>query len=565
VAKKKSSRKQRSGPPTSPNTVLVLFLVFFVLLSIGLGVWGYYGYAGQKELKDAAATAERNKTAALKGEEYAKFVAAELRAQVLGPNFLLKEEGGIDEANLWQVAREDFKSNEDGGKFSGEKNKKQIQEAIQKAEQTLGFVAATKEYKTSYLQKVSELTKALNDTRAELAAALDEKKKTEDRYLTLNKMYTEEWAKIKKSIDKGNLAALEAGKDKYEAMTTALTDLNKANTDLAELKKKYDASVRKNETLAQTVKELQAGGGVGGNAPEGEAKATRSAGEIHALFLDLSLGKTLWDIPKGEILRVDPTGKRPVIKIYGNRPVKAQTTFSIFSPAKKGGAEGTMKGTLEVLAPLGAGSYQTRVTSLYDKEGNEYPLNANTRGASLREMDNAIKDGDLLFNLVWGEHVAIAGVYNLDGGKSENASEQLRQFEQLMLFLERQGITVDAYVDLTDGKIKGALTRKTTCLIVPADKLGEGNKMKDDAARDDREKAIIASGNNMIKDAMEKGSFIISARNFGNVIGYPRFNDPEPFRPRPVGVAASNVLQQRLGEEGAGKEKEKGEKMEKEK
>ena len=50
MAVKKPVKKRDA---TSPNTALVLFLVFFVLLSIGLGVWGYYGYAGQKKLKES--------------------------------------------------------------------------------------------------------------------------------------------------------------------------------------------------------------------------------------------------------------------------------------------------------------------------------------------------------------------------------------------------------------------------------------------------------------------------------------------------------------------------------
>ena len=37
-------KKKRDS--SKPSPVLVIFLVFFILLSIGLGIWGYYGYAG---------------------------------------------------------------------------------------------------------------------------------------------------------------------------------------------------------------------------------------------------------------------------------------------------------------------------------------------------------------------------------------------------------------------------------------------------------------------------------------------------------------------------------------
>src|SRR3954451_13033178 len=63
---KKPSRRKET---TSPNVVLVIFLVFFVLLSIGLGVWGYYGYAGQEKLAAEAKNAKKDKEAAKTGEE----------------------------------------------------------------------------------------------------------------------------------------------------------------------------------------------------------------------------------------------------------------------------------------------------------------------------------------------------------------------------------------------------------------------------------------------------------------------------------------------------------------
>src|SRR5438093_1376025 len=96
AAKKRSSRSRRPDS-TSPNTVLVLFLVFFVLLSIGLGVWGYYGYAGQKELKDKAESAERAKNAAIKAERFANLFSREARVQLVGRDGLFREEGGFDE------------------------------------------------------------------------------------------------------------------------------------------------------------------------------------------------------------------------------------------------------------------------------------------------------------------------------------------------------------------------------------------------------------------------------------------------------------------------------------
>src|SRR5207249_155080 len=53
----------------------VIFLVFFILLAIGLGVWGYYGYSGQDKLKTERKAAEDSKAAANLGERVARYRA----------------------------------------------------------------------------------------------------------------------------------------------------------------------------------------------------------------------------------------------------------------------------------------------------------------------------------------------------------------------------------------------------------------------------------------------------------------------------------------------------------
>ena len=58
-------KKQKKEKSSNPNVVLIIFLVFFFLVSIGLGIWGYYGYAGQDDLRRAKFTSE----AAAKGGE----------------------------------------------------------------------------------------------------------------------------------------------------------------------------------------------------------------------------------------------------------------------------------------------------------------------------------------------------------------------------------------------------------------------------------------------------------------------------------------------------------------
>src|SRR5205807_5484011 len=136
-------------------------------------------------------------------------------------------------------------------------------------------------------------------------------------------------------------------------------------------------------------------------------------------------------------------------------------TFNVFGAGKNGRADGSLKGTLEVISVLGANSSLARITSIYDTDGREIVLGDAVRGRPSREAENALKEGDLLFNSFWGSRVAIAGNVPFAGQASDSPAEQMRILASFMHFLARQGITVDAYLDLNDGQIKGAITNRT--------------------------------------------------------------------------------------------------------
>src|SRR5205807_9529217 len=119
--------------------------------------------------------------------------------------------------------------------------------------------------------------------------------------------------------------------------------------------------------------------------------------------------------------------------------------------------------------------------------------------------ENALKEGDLLYNMFWGSRVAIAGNIQFAGQSSDSPAEQMRIMASFVNFLNRQGIGVDAYLDLNDGQVKGAITTRTRYLIrgddlvdaaqakaAPAKKKdgkegeGEGDDKKADMKKDDK-------------------------------------------------------------------------------
>ena len=87
--------------------------------------------------------------------------------------------------------------------------------------------------------------------------------------------------------------------------------------------------------------------------------------------------------------------------------------------------------------------------------------------AKVVEAGNPARDpllrGDLLFNPAWDPtqktHVALVGIIDLNGSGVDGTQDLVRA-------LEKQGIVVDAWLDLKDRTIKGpGMTERTTYLI----------------------------------------------------------------------------------------------------
>src|SRR5262249_9198191 len=135
----------------------------------------------------------------------------------------------------------------------------------------------------------------------------------------------------------------------------------------------------------------------------------------HALMLDVSKGKPLWDTPRGKVLRVDEKEHKVYLDRGSEHGVKPGLTFNVFGATFDNRADGPLKGTVEVLRVLDGKTSVARAPQRYDIPAQEISLNDPTQGKVLREGSNAIKEGDLLFNLAGGAHVAGAGVIDWPG------------------------------------------------------------------------------------------------------------------------------------------------------
>jgi hypothetical protein len=506
---------------TNPNTALVLFLVFFVLLSIGLGVWGYFGYSGQEKLRQETAAEKKSTAAARLGEEYANFIAWDTRTALGHP---LAE----NEPNSYKAAM-DAKVIEDGGKFKDEKTRAAIKKMIDDNRAELGWDGA--KYTTTYRDLVKKLKGDLGKSEAALNTAnkgLDSEKK---RNAAIEALYKTNYEKNKTAIETGNAETLKAAQAKtaeFESLRTKFVEIQKEleNKDKEFAKEKEKLIGEQKVLMAELNKTKKA-------ALEASQSVIGVRKEPHALFLDVSTGKALWDDPLGKITLVDNKARLVTINIGSAMRVKPELAFNVFASGWKKRGEGIIKGTIEVVRILGPNASVARITSLYDAEGKEIILADNARGRILREADNPLKEGDLIFNMAFGSRVVVAGNINWLELPAETPAEQMRNLKDFFHILGRQGVKVDAYLDVTDAKLQGEITNKTRFLI-----LGKGMFVDPKSPLADQAKKINAAIAAVRAEAVERGMFVISADNFANVIGYRRprsANDTEPsahnFRP----------------------------------
>jgi hypothetical protein len=520
-------KKQKKEKSSSPNVVLVVFLVFFFLLSIGLGIWGYYGYAGQEDLRRARSNADTAAKASNLGLEYYSMLYGDLRV-ALGDTIDPSEE------DRFNTAREAFLS-EGFGKFKDEKTKEAAKKLMDDLKERL---AKTGKAKTDFRKELEAAQKKAEEWEGKVAAANAKAERMEKLSERLTKNQEEFFEKTSDRINKDSAAQLAIVKEQSENFMKATADNKQLIAQLEEEKTKFDNMVDdRNKALGKLktmIKKLEAerrdlaGAGVAPNPGRG-------AGEVVPLLLDISMGKPLWDQPVGKITRVDLDLRQVAINLGSAQGAKPELTFNIFGANAAGRAEKQLKGSIEIIKVVDASTSLARITSLYDSDGREILMNVQTRGRILRESEAPIREGDLLFNLFWGARVAVAGYVSITGEPSDSPAEQNRQMEDFMHLLRRNGMQVDAYVDLRDGQIRGNITAKTRYLIQgapmrsaakpPAAKAPDDDKEKEpakEAAPTDRNDLINKSSQALYNDARERGLLMISAENFATVIGYRR-------------------------------------------
>jgi hypothetical protein len=507
MAKKNSSRDRSNGGEKS-NTGLIVTLVFFILATIGLGVTTYMGYGAKAEAEakakksDSDASTEKKKT----DEAEARRIAVKIAAGVAdggerGRFGALK--GGAaagpikgDVTAFYTALQTQLNLNNTAlpvwDPAAGDQPPKTlvaVAEDLQR--QTAAALAAEKTAKDNLETARSEAKAAYDELQAKYKSTADNLAKKEAEVLTVRgEKFAGSESKDNKIDEQGKeVARLQLDLKNKETDLTRQIDKLKAEVESAknvrkQFAEKWGPLLERLDQVRQARPEL------------------RDVQELHDLLLQALEGQQslVNDSPKGKIVEIKPG--QVYIDLGSAENIHPGVTFSVLpiGSTGRGAAAKPRKGAIEVVNVIGP----------------------HLSAAKVVEAANSARDpllrGDLLFNPAWDPaqkvHVALAGIFDLNGSGVDGTQDLVRA-------LERQGMIVDAWLDLKDRSIKGpGITERTTYLILgerpvmPPNLPPEGNPLG----------AAIADALGKISELKAKGHDMgvqeVPYRRFLSLIGY---------------------------------------------
>jgi hypothetical protein len=528
MAKNRSSERDRL-PNGESKQGLVIALVFFVLTTIIAGVLAYYGYAEQEALAAKAKKA---------GDEL-KTAKDELSKEQTARAVLKISMGIADEA--------------DRKTFEGNKDQQVGKDAI---DTTFKAMAPFKNRLAAAQTKIRDITgRMTDDERNQANTILNPVMERLDQ--EISRRYQNAWvfdpAKpdpqgVQSLLDTMDYLLIDLEKEKAgrtastEALVAARNDAS--NQVGVAMKAKATAEKGQNDAKQQNLQDKKeeskafqgAQTSLAEKGNELEDK-TRKSGEREAALekeirgyknaikdKDLLIAKMRQQIQlpdaiqldeaKGRILSADHRNGRVRINLGATDLLKPGVTFSVYPQGTNGKAAAgrDRKGAIEVTDILGAHEAEARIVEQTD---------------AIRDM---ILREDLVFNPAWNpnlrERIALTGMIDLNGdGLDDN--------EEFVRLMERQGVIVDAWLDLKDLQVKGpGMTLKTSYLVFGESPNVEGIGAAASAGiidpRLERKKQVLEIMGKMQTDARDLGVQAISTRRFLSMIGYKLPKNPTP-------------------------------------
>lgn len=518
-----SSRNSSSGSSAESNTGLVVSLVIFILLTIGLGVTTYLGFAGQEDyLKQAKDANDKANAANAKAQkEEAQKLALRLAMGIGDANdktafSAIKTSGGADlSAQVTKI------SDAIAGNLRAMSDNPTLVELMPNLKQLANAkwdVQVADAPAKTFAGLVDDMTKAfkaqLGKQQANTVTYTEDKGNLDRRIQELDGKLAEATAALKKSHDdlvrvqneKAESAVQASNKIKLLSEQVAMvtnekdnlnaeksTEIKKLGNQIESINKVRDNFRARVGPILEHLEKIKL------DRPE-----IRELGELHELLLKQfeSVQALSNDTPKGSVVKIDRVTGTVYVNLGSADYIRPGVTFSVLPAGSTGKAAASRerKGAIEVVTVL------------------EPHLSA----AKVLEATNAVRDpmlpGDLLFNPAWNpnqrEHVAIAGIIDINGDGIDDTQQMIRD-------LERQGVVVDAYLDLKERVIKGpGISEKTTYLILGDKPILPPNVQLDNNPLTTAALDVIAKMEDMKNKTRDLGGQQVNYRRFLQLMGF---------------------------------------------
>lgn len=486
-----AKRQEESGPGTG----LILVLVFFILASLVLGVTTYMGFNGQTELEAQAKTAkeEAKKAADNAAEQTLRRNVARAALGTETPENR-QELTGAPQAQQANVLDEIRLINDQLGKAGAVPGKGSFTIPVGGGEGAPAVAPAK-----TIPQIAKEWYKIAEDYKAKFDAA-ERARKTAESSLAASQAQQE---KDKQAFDAAVAALNGQMKAKIEAMDKAFTNLKtvadqkgiefkKIEDQWAEEKARLEEQVAgiRNDLMVERKRRMQA------ENPDPSDIAKRferidiarlaermgTISDKSGTFVSLTFSQKITLLP-GQTFVVIPANTSLVEVIEREKGLeKVHHERISLGPREPFTGNELIKGMVEVTEVTGPYAARARIT--HETAPIRSPL---TRGDQIFNM--TLSSGEK-------EHVAFAGIVDLDGDGRPDTDAFIR-------LLEKNNLIIDSYLDLKTGEIRGkGMNSGTRLLILGTDVPVEVGRVK-----------------TMVKAARTNGTQLIDSRVFMSLIG----------------------------------------------
>jgi hypothetical protein len=520
--------------PREASLPLIISLVFFILLSIGLGVFVYVLNSDQAAKDAAVVKANGDLKNARQGEKEAQDIALVHRVffgladgddlknienikegdkayqEIKRLNELVKSRG----PKLTEAAADRFNKNVEAyvkavmAKDPNETPKLDVSD-LAKAEEFSVWEPAAGKALIAPTNNMLELTvrsrvgrdlaiKQANANAAAYDSAVDLMAQVSAEYRKAVKTFGDEAKKFPVNLD-AKMAELQKASDKRrqdydDSEVTQAKKIDDRDAEIAQLK-------------------------LDKRRLEDDVKQWKDRVQSLTAKLETKVDPFQFDEPQGKVAKRLPE-RMVEIDLGRAAGVQPGLTFSVLPydfpqkgrqsrmqmvrvPDGRGGFKSVEvfvpKATIEVIEVTGDNSSRARITEQAD------------------EFRDPLLAGDLLYNSVWrkgqADHVALIGIFDINGDGGDD-------IEMVVRDLIKMGIPVDAWFDMRTGKWNGRIDQRTRMVV-------EGyypTTSEADPNRDAKTK-VLAQVGQAVGDLKSRGVNIVSFRDFFPRMGYKARTD----------------------------------------